>query len=385
MRVFRWRGPTAARRDAGSLSNPSSQTNAADHFVGVQVLRGVAALLVVVFHAGLMLHDRFPAIGDNWLLRFGAAGVDIFFPISGFVMLLSTRALLGRADAWRVFLRRRIIRIVPLYWLATTAKVAALVIAPALALHATLDPWHVAASYLFIFAEDSRGVAQPVVPIGWTLNYEMFFYAVMVLVLFWRRALVPWTVGLILGAAAGSFVVPRGTTPLLVCHPIILEFIAGMGIALLVERDRRLQPAPALGTAAIALGLLVASDAVDSATVERWRLLVWGLPSALLLYAVVSLERHVVGRFWYLPRLLGDASYALYLSHGFVLPILAVIFSRLGLAGPAWGGPLFALAILASIAVGIATHLWVERPVTEWLSHRRRGATPLPEAGALVR
>src|SRR3546814_6412772 len=67
-----------------------------DIYVGVHMLRGVAALMVVVFHTGLMLQARLPEVGDAWVLRFGAAGVDVFFPISGFVMLISTRTLLGR-------------------------------------------------------------------------------------------------------------------------------------------------------------------------------------------------------------------------------------------------------------------------------------------------
>src|SRR3546814_14532297 len=65
------------------------------------------ALMVVVFHTGLMLQARLPEVGDAWVLRFGAAGVDVFFPISGFVMLISTRTLLGRPGAWRAFVRRR--------------------------------------------------------------------------------------------------------------------------------------------------------------------------------------------------------------------------------------------------------------------------------------
>src|SRR3546814_19156334 len=91
------------------------------------------ALMVVVFHTGLMLQARLPEVGDAWVLRFGAAGVDVFFPISGFVMLISTRTLLGRPGAWRAFVRRRAIRIVPLYWLATTATVLAVLAVPAMA------------------------------------------------------------------------------------------------------------------------------------------------------------------------------------------------------------------------------------------------------------
>src|SRR3546814_7431423 len=116
--------------------------------------------MVVVCHTGLMLQARLPEVGDAWVLRVGAAGVDVFFPISGFVMLISTRTLLGRPGAWRAFVRRRAIRIVPLYWLATTAKVLAVLAVPAMALRGGLEGWHTLASYLFVFALDPGGVAQ---------------------------------------------------------------------------------------------------------------------------------------------------------------------------------------------------------------------------------
>ena len=393
MRVFRGCLRAGARPASDDASGSVGQKRVADGgastsepawsshetYIGVQILRGLAALLVVVFHAGLMVQDRIPGLGDEWVLRFGAAGVDIFFPISGFVMVISTRALLGRRDGWRSFARRRIIRIVPLYWLATTAKILAVLAVPALALRTELSWWHSVASYLFVFVPDSNGSVQPVVPVGWTLNYEMFFYALMAAVIFSRRPLVPTLAGLLLLVAAASAFVPASVAPLTVFNPIVLEFLAGMWIAVLVSRGLRLSPAGALGVAVLALTMLAATDRLEAATVEHWRLLAWGLPGAALLYAAVSLEPGIAARRWRFARLLGDASYALYLSHGFVLPVCAVVLARAGWAGPAAAALAFGVAILASVAVGIATHLWIERPMTDWLMRRRYPtAAPVP-------
>lgn len=392
MQVYRWRGPRAARQGSGRHSNSCDPIGAggsgataaltppvpSETYIGVQILRGLAAFLIVVFHAGLMVQDRFPGSGDHWTLRFGAAGVDIFFPISGFVMLLSTRALVGRSDGWLTFIRRRIIRIVPLYWLATTAKLLAVLTVPALALHTDTNWWHTVASYLFVFARDDGGSAQPLLPVGWTLNYEMFFYAVMAAVLFWRKPLVPWTAAAMLLTAAASAFVPPALTPLTVCHPIVLEFVAGMGIAALALRGVRLGTVAAAGLAVLALAMMAATDALDPATVERGRLLYWGVPGALLLFAAVTLEPWIAARNWRLLRLIGDASYALYLSHGFVLPVCAILLLRLGLDGIGGAAFAFVLAIAASVAVGIATHLWIERPMTDRLSRWRfRAREPL--------
>src|SRR5579871_6907304 len=115
---------------------PAETPSARKDYSGVQVLRGLAAMLVVLFHAGLLADERFGAPGHHLfgpLFRAGAGGVDIFFPISGFVMVVSTVGLLAQPGASRIFLTRRIIRIVPLYWIATTAKLVIVLAVPALA------------------------------------------------------------------------------------------------------------------------------------------------------------------------------------------------------------------------------------------------------------
>jgi exopolysaccharide production protein ExoZ len=94
-----------------------------DTYKGIQALRFLAALLVVFSHALAMVDDHYRAHSvPRW--GGGHAGVDIFFVISGFVMVFSFGPLIKHADGWRLFLGRRLIRIVPLYWLATTLKVA---------------------------------------------------------------------------------------------------------------------------------------------------------------------------------------------------------------------------------------------------------------------
>src|SRR3546814_1720189 len=128
--------------------------------------------------------------------------------------------------------------------------------------------WHTLASYLFVFALDPGGVAQPVLPVGWTLNYEMFFYAVMAVVLLLRLPMVVTvTVLLVLAVAAGSFV-PADVTPLTVLHPIVLEFVAGMWLVVLAGRGVRVAPHGALVLAVLAVATVAATDGMDAATVE---------------------------------------------------------------------------------------------------------------------
>jgi peptidoglycan/LPS O-acetylase OafA/YrhL len=110
----------------------------------------------------------------NW--ENGAAGVDIFFIISGFVMVISSRRFVDRAGTWLIFLRHRAVRIVPLYWLLTTVKIIAVAILGGVVLRTGLGFNFVTGSYLFLPVTDSAGHFRPVLPVGWTLTYEFLFY-----------------------------------------------------------------------------------------------------------------------------------------------------------------------------------------------------------------
>ena len=138
----------------------------------IHYLRGLAALLVVFHHSIIQLAP----VRDHYAhVEFGQAGVDIFFVISGFVIYLSNaKGRLGSGE----FLKRRIIRIVPLYWLATLAVVAVAVVAPRFFATTTLTAQDVAQSLLFVPAYSAAfpGQIWPVLVPGWSLNYEMFFY-----------------------------------------------------------------------------------------------------------------------------------------------------------------------------------------------------------------
>src|SRR4051812_37804455 len=90
-------------------------------FYGIQVLRGAAACLVLAFHAAYNLAD-----GNHTaslpVPYFGNGGVDLFFLISGFVIVWTTKDRWQEKQAWIVFLQKRMIRIFPLYWTLTSVK-----------------------------------------------------------------------------------------------------------------------------------------------------------------------------------------------------------------------------------------------------------------------
>jgi len=348
---------------------------------GLQVLRALAALLVVLHHAELNVLSGF-GFGREPLFNVASSGVDIFFVISGFIMLVSSRRLFAAPGGSATFMARRLIRIVPLYWAITTVYVAGYALAPA-ALGRTVSLGTIVASYFFWPFIGIDGQYHPVLVVGWTLNYEMFFYALFAIAIFLPR---PWAVAFVTGALAFTIVLASflgGSSPPLAFwgQPIVLEFAAGIALALAYER-RRFVPRPVAALAACA-ALAALACQIGQPIPGGWpRLVAYGLP-ALVLVGGVALASPS-GRDSRLPRaaiFLGDASYSLYLVHLMTLTIVRVAAIRLGLVPrTATEAALFVIAsIAASVAIAIASYALFERPVTRLL---RRGLEAKKPAAA---
>ena len=162
-------------------------------------------------------------------------GVDVFFVISGFIMAYITADKFGRPGASGQFLTRRLIRLVPLYWLFTLAMLAAMVLVPGQLAHTALNPAHILASYLFIPWLDSTGLAHPILGLGWTLNYEMYFYVIFAVMLFLPRRIGLWSLAVLFCALAllHPAIDPAQVQLSFWTDPIILEFLFGIGLAML--------------------------------------------------------------------------------------------------------------------------------------------------------
>lgn len=330
--------------------------------VSIQYLRGVAALMVVFYHAFQWTWTPFPT---------GQAGVDIFFVISGFVMwAITEREPQGPAT----FLRRRFARIAPPYWIITLAAAALALIWPALFLEIRVTPEHLWKSLLFIPHRDPFGNPFPVLPVGWTLIYEVFFYAVFAFALMFGRALRLAVVTVILcGAALSGFI----WLNLYVygANPMLMEFLAGAWLGRLWS-ERKL-PSAATGSVIVLVGVtaLAGLQAIGYET-PFWRPLVWGIPAMAIVAGAVSMEAD-----GFMPRLpglktLGDCSYSLYLIH----PLVNAVVPRLiGITEP----QLFIPAVVVlSIALAMLSRRYIEKPMLRLLSppRRERGEVPAPAA-----
>lgn len=334
-------------------------------FTGVQALRFVAAMLVVCTHATGMVSERILHRTAESFWHAGMSGVDLFFVISGFVMALTTGSLTGRIGGWKKFLARRILRIVPLYWLATTFKIVLLLAFTALPRNTPFDLWHLAASYLFIPTFNNEAfLFFPVMQVGWTLNYEMLFYALIVLSLFLRLPILQFTAAvLVIFTAINIFSSPDFPYGYGFLNPIMLEFVMGMFVAKLCQRGYAINPW--VGGIAVLFSFVIMFNSGDLPIWWRW--IYWGLPS-MIIVAVVALSESVLRNV--IPKLLvtlGDSSYSLYLFHTFAIPLLGTLFVKFHLANPV-------VAVIASMIVspviGLIVYKWLELPMTQYFKYR---------------
>ncbi len=345
----------------------------------VQVLRGLAALLVLASHAqGVLLETaaRQGAVLQRWPLPPGGFGVDLFFCISGFIMVVASRTLYGRPGAATHFLRRRVLRLVPLYWLASGLAVLAL----AVGRHGLQrTSWSdLLASLLFVPYPVYGDAAQPypVLTLGWSLNYEVFFYALFaVFIALPLRQAVLWTVAALTAVAlAGMWIPPQLMAWHFWSRPIVLEFGMGCLIGLWwVQRAPTATPAPGVLACALAALAWLAADPLglavkvegSSTPNDLARVAGWGLPAAALLLAAVSREHQGLGLrgTWRWLSRLGDWSYSLYLMHPFALVAMAKAWQALKLHEALPWPVLGTLMLVSALLLAAATYHLVEQPL----------------------
>ena len=323
----------------------------------VQVLRALAAYLVVIAHmAGLGI----PGAGQ------GIFGVDLFFVISGFVMVYTTA---GRPVTPGAFMINRVIRIVPLYWALTLAVFCVALVLPRLLNNTDPSPVALAKSLFFIAYEKHDGVVQPLLFPGWSLNYEMLFYLLFASTLLLRRTAARFGLTFaLLGALvlAGLILQPADPVARFYTSTIQLEFGFGCVLGLLHAGIARTAPPPillyGLGVACFVLML-----APGLPTEGGLRFLLPGLPATAIVYAALALEargHRYTGRSL---LMMGAASYSLYLSHVYVVLPITMLAARLGM-NAGWGALPFILLGLALVSlVAIACHLLLERPLSALL------------------
>lgn len=342
----------AAKKHAGGAT--------AGKFELIQVLRFIAALAVVVCHSAFYSKERLDSGTISYNL--GANGVPLFFVISGFVMMIAAEKMHNVDGAWRIFAIRRVVRIVPLYWFATSVKLFTLLAAAGLVLHAQVDWLYIVKSYFFVPAINVDNEAKPLLAVGWTLLFEMFFYAVFTLALLVRVDAVKFTAPILVALAVASIFKSDEWNVALAFYadPIVLNFLWGMLTARLMQRSVLVERNTAIVILLLSLGYLFFPRFP-----EYGNTITYGLASFLAVYCCTSLEKTMS---FTMPQglvFLGAASYSIYLFHPLTAPVVPEVFKRLGII---YSVPSVLGSILVALCVGAFMYRFVECPLTDKLN-----------------
>lgn len=343
--------------------------------LGVESARGFAAVLVVLVHASSMLSagKYFGHLPFAGIFKFGHAGVDFFFVLSGFIIYYVHAHEIGRPERLASFARKRFQRIFPTYWVVLAIMGALLAVSPTagrserelgnLVTSILLLPWPVG----------------PILDVAWSLKHEMIFYALFGL-LFINRALgqaalaiwamlvganIAWTVG----SGTPLF---AGVAGDLLFRLFNIEFFVGIGVAHLLLKGRIHWPrACAVSGLALFLGTGL-HESWGPALPPEWppRHICYAIGAGMALYGLAGAELKGGLR---VPRglvALGSASYSIYLVHTIVMMILQQVVlavrPHVWLTAELW----FVIFVVVAIAAGMAFSQAVELPLLQWL---RRG------------
>jgi len=366
--------------------------NSQDYFPLVQALRGFAALCVVVTHALLeagVTGSRSALSGSPTM---GEVGVDIFFVISGFIMVVVSKDAFGQKGAFWSFLKKRIARVVPLYWLLSLLLIAIILLAPALVENPDVDFVYWLKSLLFVPVEHPGGDGiRPVLVVGWTLQFEMFFYGLFaIMLLLPRRRALPLLLILLVGIMVlGMIFEPESNVLRFFSNPLLLEFAAGVVIGWMFVSGVRLPASMTLISIVLSLGLIVAGWQA-SHFVDMSRVVYFGIPAAILVAGLTladGVQTRNISLYW---MKLGSSSYALYLSHVFVIAALGTMMGWYPLWRDLWyiAGMFIVISVAISCFTGWWLHDLVERRINKGAAKLLEKAFPTshhpaPKVGAV--
>jgi exopolysaccharide production protein ExoZ len=367
--------------DGGNVSQKGTGFPSGKKIQIVQVLRGVAVMMVIIFHLkGIMKPDDYLKKEMDFLFDNGAAGVDLFFIISGFIIVFVTRNAAGGLASARNFLIKRVLRIWPLYIIATLTSAF------------ITSYWHISfetiiriAKSLFFVPSSYEGppyFGYAYLNVGWSLNFEMYFYLLVAISLLAGKyrwyvfALLITGTLVILPLAFGkltSFPVDsynyQSLIINLITNPIIWEFIYGVVIGLLYLNPLFSSVLHTLfrNKAVMSTVLVLAVWQYLSGFYANHGPFNWGFGMGILFLGLIFHDARQ--KAWYPGWLVyfGDISFSIYLWHMPVAAAIVLLFKKLGYPLFSSGTPAFLLTIAITLIASHISYRFVEGKIHAWL------------------
>lgn len=329
----------------------------------IQVFRFVAAAMVILLHSTFYASERL--FSGTTLYYPGANGVRLFFVISGFVMILSSESLKNKIGGWKTFAIKRIIRIVPIYWIVTSYKLLVLLVGSSLILHAKPDFFYILKSYFFIPAKNVDGSYSPLLGVGWTLNFEMFFYLLFTIALALRINTLAFLSLIFIPLTILSFYKnTHWPDAVFYANPIVLDFLYGMIVAKLILKGKKLNKYLALPMIIVGLLFLFTPGIEKFGHLGNNTFLI-GIAAFFVIYGAASIENLYGYKMPAWLIYLGGASYSLYLIHPIIAPLSPTVLKYLHLK-IVWLSII--LSFVSAVIGGTLFYKYCETPLTKIVS-----------------
>lgn len=333
--------------------------------ISIQILRGIAALFVVFYHVYLIGADN-NYLGVKVFEDFsqpGKLGVNLFFVLSGFIICFAHSSDFGKSDRILSYIKKRVIRIYPPYWVFSAFYIAA---AYAGLGYADFE-WSFSNLFSsFALFQFNQELSLPL-KVGWTLFYEMLFYFIFIAVFFSAKMT---AVLFMIWAAVLAFLAIRGVdTDYRLLASWNLNFLAGCAAYYIYSRSSKpiAYPSVLVGLLGIAYGIYSAD--FDSSPLSQSNVI--SMFSLAIGFGALVLGLALLDRFFTSARggffaMLGDASYSIYLVHSAAVSLFYIVAKRIGIY--AVGGEiLYALCVVFALSVGILAYFVCERPMLKYI------------------
>ncbi len=351
-----------------------------EQFASLELLRAIASLMIVLFHAHSIAQKHAIALAEPFFDAplWWHSCIDLFFTMSGFLMIHMSRNLYGAPNGLRVFAIRRLSRTPPLYWIYTTAIAALFLLKPAMSQYGPID-WQTYLGSIFFYPMERK----PVIAIGWTLNYEIFFYCIIGLSLLfpyekgWKFA-----IGVLASVVALGKIFAVTSNPWLTwTDPLMLDFVIGILVAVIYYRG------VAFGNwgsvALVALGMFLITCYRTPGDFDFARIETMGIGMGLIIAAATWRKTALsFGKAAPIISQLSQQAYTMYLCHILVLKCIEMVYFKF--ANGWWANVGYILGgTLLTIAASKVLYELLERPLTEYLRLRvKKMLTPTPKATA---